>query len=94
VAYLNVIFLKKVYDSDVVFECHLMSLGEDFQVWHVASIRLDCFENIFRQTDGIQLEISLKQQVDDIVNTPLPGFFERCSGDLLVQSLPELQIHH
>jgi hypothetical protein len=47
-----------------------MCLGKDIKRWHVASIRLNCFQNIFRQADGVQFEVCLEQQVDDVIDTP------------------------
>ena len=61
VTHLNIIFFQEVNDSDVVFKSHLVRHREDIQIRHIASIRLDCFEDVLRQTNRIQLEIRLEQ---------------------------------
>ena len=77
--HLNVIFFQEVNDSDVVFKSHLVRHREDIQIRHIASIRLDCFEDVLRQTNRIQLEIRLEQQIDDVVNAPFSRVFKWCS---------------
>lgn len=57
-----------------------MGHREGLQRWHVASVHLNRLENVFRKTDGIQFEVSLEQQINDVVYTPFSGFFKRCSA--------------
>lgn len=40
--------------------------------WHVATICLDCLEDVLRQTDGVEPEISLEQEIDYVVDAPFP----------------------
>ena len=56
-----------------------MGLGEGIERWHVASIRLNCLEDVLRQADGIQLEVCLEQQIDDVVDTPFSRLLKRGS---------------
>jgi hypothetical protein len=78
-AHLNVIFLQEINDSNVVFERHLVRHGEDIQIRHITSIRLDRLEDILRKTDGIQLEVGFEQQIDNVINAPFSRVFKWCS---------------
>lgn len=69
-AYLHVILFQEINDTNVIFERYLVGLWEGFKSWHVASICLDCLEDVLRQADGVELEISLEQQIDDVVDAP------------------------
>jgi hypothetical protein len=39
----------------------LMCLGESIECWHVASICLNCLQDVFRQADRVQFEVCLEQ---------------------------------
>jgi hypothetical protein len=69
---LFVILFQEVDDSDVVFERHLMCLWKGIERWHVASICLNCLQDIFRQADRVQFEVRLEQQIYDVVDAPFP----------------------
>lgn len=77
--HLNVILLQEINDSYVIFESHLVRHGEDVQIRHIASICLDCLEDILRQTDRIQFEVGLEQQIDDVVDAPFSRVLKWCS---------------
>ena len=68
--YVGVVFLKELDDTDIVFECYSMRLGEGFQFWHV------CFgggygsENVFRKADRIELEVGLEEEICNVVESP------------------------
>lgn len=78
-ANLFVSLLQEVDDSDIVLERHLMCLGKGIEGGHVASVCLNCFEDVLGQADGVELEVGLEQQVNDVVDSPFAGFFERSS---------------
>jgi hypothetical protein len=57
---LFVILFQEINNSNVVFERHLVCLGEGIKRWHVASIHLNCIQDIFRQADRVQFEVCLE----------------------------------
>lgn len=84
-AHLRIIFLEEIDDSNIVLERHLMSHRKGFKARHVTLVYLDGSKDIFRQTYGVQLEVGLEKEVDNVINTPFSRLFERCPAPKLAR---------
>ena len=59
-ANLDIIFVEKVDDSNVIFEGDLVGFWKTFKGWHVSSICLNCLENVFGKCNRVEFEIGLE----------------------------------
>src|SRR5204863_973582 len=75
--YQHVVFFQKVNDADIVFECNLVCLWKSAEIWNICTPCLDSSENVFGQRNGVQFEICLEHEIDYVIESPFPRFFNR-----------------